>query len=173
MLTYYPLSTSNNRSSANTVSIPNGSAGPAPIRIDATQAHQHHRPAAISRYIREVDQYNAWLGGQNQANPTRHEAKAQYVKSWDRNWGQLNTARSRRDQEGRDSAGDTNHVEGPYGGEGFLSVGTPGVGGSRHSAGGSHDGGSHQAGATLATRSYPNGAANSLGGSSHYGGGST
>ena len=105
-----------------TVSISGGCTGSAPICIDATRAHQYHRPAAISRYIHDVDQYNAWLGGQKQANPTRLEAKAGYINNWDRNWGQLNTANSRRGQDGSNSAGTASRGDDSRGGGGPHGV---------------------------------------------------
>jgi len=96
---------------------------PASARVDAARAHQHHRPSGIERYIREVDQYNAWLGGNQHANPPRIEAKAHYLDNWDRNWKRLDTASNRCAHFRSDGTGTANSGRGPNSGAGSNSGG--------------------------------------------------
>jgi len=97
----------------------------ASVRVDAAQAHQHHRPSGIERYIREVDQYNAWLGGNQHSNPPRIEAKAHYLDNWDRDWKRLDTASNRCAHVMSDGTGTANSGAGSNSGGGSNGRGDP------------------------------------------------
>lgn len=97
----------------------------ASVRVDAAQAHQHHRPSGIERYIREVDQYNAWLGGNQHSNPPRIEAKAHYLDNWDRDWKRLDTASNRCAHVRSDGTGTANSGAGSNSGGGSNGRGDP------------------------------------------------
>ena len=170
------LRSSNNRSNSNMVSISNSNSRLAPVRINAAQAHQYHRPNAIDRYVREVDQYNAWLGPQHHVNSTRPEAKARYLQNWDRDSERLARGDSYRGQASPDGAGTTNggrgsHAEidpcvgrGAYRGESSHSGGDLEVRASRH------DGDSRQDGKISQSQSHAHHEASSRGRSNHHDG---
>jgi hypothetical protein len=43
----------------------------------------------MKKYLLEVDQYKAFLAGQDQATTKRVKAMAQYIHDWERKWERL------------------------------------------------------------------------------------
>ena len=93
--------------------------------IGATQSRRYHHTVSIDRYIRELDQYNAWLGGQHCITSHRGEAMAQYVSNWECDWDRLSVARSPGKEENKSYGGDNHQCRRKfYGGAGWCDAGS-------------------------------------------------
>lgn len=164
LLTHKLIRGPNPRSSSNLMNGTNSPIRQIPARIDAVYAHQDHRLSAIERYVREVDQYNARLGGKYSADSRQGNAMTRYVSNWEHDWNRLSMIRSPGGEDGSFHDGGSQSCQEPFRDRG-----------SRYDNGSSfnEDHGKHGAGSHSERSCSVNGVGSSRDGRSHDGGSSS